>query len=156
MTDRRKHYRTDCRITACIEEPGLIQADQYCRTSNISMKGVLIPNAPLYPVGTKCKVAIHDRADDPLRLDVIVSHHSSEGTGFTFTNLHIDDCLRLKHIVKPVWDGKDFLEGMLLMLRYSPPTTELKDCLALTTFLSSNTYLFTRHPHDRKSCPVEM
>ncbi len=154
MTERRKHFRTACRITACIEEPGLIQADQYCRTSNIGMKGVFIPDAPQYPIGTKCRLVIRDHAGEPLKLDAKVSHHHQAGLGFTFTKPPMEDCLRLKHIVKPVWDGKDFLEGMLLMLRYSEPATELSDCLALTSFLATNPKLFANRPHTLESCVI--
>ena len=154
MNERRKHYRTPCRITACIEEPGLIKADQYCRTANIGMKGVFIPNAPLSPVGAKCTIKIEDQFSKPLRIEARVTHRSNEGIGFTFIKPPMDDCLRLKHIVKPVWDGKDFLEGMLLMLRYSDPATELKDCLALTSFLARNPHLFANRPHTLDSCVI--
>jgi len=139
---------------ACIEEPGLFEAEKYCRTSNISMKGVFIPNAPTKSLGKEYQLLIHDHSDNPLRLGAIVTHQANQGVGFTFTNLHIDECLRLKHIVKPFWDGKDFMQGMLLMLRYSKPATELKDCLALTSFLSSNPNVFAKHPYTAESCSM--
>lgn len=154
MNERRNHFRTACRVTACIEEPGLIQADQYCRTSNIGMKGVFIPKAPQYPIGTKCRISIEDHTGKPLKLDAIVSHYNLAGVGFTFPQPPMDDCLRLKHIVKPVWDGKDFLEGMLLMLRYSEPATDLSECLALTSFLARNSNLFANRPHTIDNCPL--
>ena len=114
-----------------------------------------MPDAPRYPLGTKCTVVIQDHAGKPLKISARVSHHSQDGVGFTFSNPHIEDCLRLKHIVKPHWDGKDFLEGMLLMLRYSAPATELKDCLSLTSFLSSNPNVFARRPHTPDSCALD-
>ncbi len=152
MNERRRHYRTECRVPACVEQKGLIDVDQYCRTSNIGMKGVFMPNAPRQPLGKICKLVIHDNAQDPLKIDARVSHISKDGIGFTFTNPRVEDCFRLKHLVKPHWDGKDFLEGMMLMLRYSKPSTELKDCLSLTSFLSLYPGVFTRFPHSKSGC----
>lgn len=151
MKERRRHHRTVCRVPACIEQTGLINADQYCRTSNIGMKGVFMPNAPRQPLGKNCKLVIHDNAEDPLRLDAKVSHVSKDGIGFLFTSPRVEECLRLKHLVKPYWDGKDFLEGMMLMLRYSQPSTELKDCLSLTSFLSLYPGVFSK-PSGKFNC----
>ena len=155
MVDRRRHYRTECRIAACIGQRGLVRADQHCHTANIGMKGAFLPNAPKHPVGSYCELIIHDNASSPLRVKAIVAHATKAGIGFTFTQPQIDDCLRLKHLVKPHWDGKSFLDGMILLMRYSQPATELKDVLSLTSMLSIHPEaFFTRQPHSRESCPI--
>ena len=127
--------------------------DQHCQTSNIGMKGVFMPNAPHKPIGTSCTLLIHDSPTQPLKVNARVSHLSKQGVGFTFVQLPIDSCLRLKHLVKPHWDGKDFIEGMMLMMRYSKPATELKDVLALTSILSNTSEMFVKMPHTREDCP---
>ena len=154
MNERRRHYRTDCRISACIEEHGFISIDQNCQTSNIGMKGVFMPNAPHKPIGTSCSLLIHDSPGQPLKVNARVSHLSEHGVGFTFVKLPIDACLRLKHLVKPHWDGKDFIEGMMLMMRYSKPATELKDVLALTSILSNSSEMFVKMPHKPEDCSI--
>lgn len=153
MNERRRHKRTVCRLTACVEKPGMVKADRFCRTGNIGMKGAFLTNIPQQPLGSSCTLVFHDK-DHPLKLSARVTHLTAGGVGFTFSNPKVEECLRLKHLVKPHWDGKDFLEGILLMLRYSEPTTELKDCLALTTFLSNNPQVFVRQPHTECSLPV--
>ena len=154
MNERRHHYRTDCRISACIEDHGLIAIEQHCLTSNIGMKGVFMPNAPHKPIGTVCTLVIHDSPVQPLKIKARVSHLSEHGVGFTFMDPPIESCLRLKHLVKPHWDGKDFMEGMMLMMRYSKPATELKDVLALTSILSNTSEMFVRMPHTPENCHI--
>jgi hypothetical protein len=142
MNDRRRHSRTDCRISACIEQAGIALKDSYCRTGNIGMKGVFLPKAIHRPLGTVCKLIIHDHNQEPLKIDARVTHLGNGGVGFTFTKTATTENQRLKNIVDPQWDGRDFMEGMMLMLRYSQPATELKDCLSLTTALSAQSHLF--------------
>lgn len=154
MSERRRHYRTDCRVSACIEEHGLIAIDQHCLTGNIGMKGVFMHKAPRKPIGAFCTLIIHDSPVQPLKVNARVSHLSEHGVGFTFVNPPLEACLRLKHLVKPHWDGKDFMEGMMLMMRYSKPAKELKDVLALTTILSNSTEMFVKMPHTPESCHI--
>jgi len=151
MNDRRRNYRTDCRISACIESPGLVNADKDCYTGNIGMKGVFLTDAPGHPVGTLCKLVIHDHKEKPLTVDVRVSHVSKEGVGFVFVSPQAEERVRLKYLVHPYWDGLDYLDGMMLMMRYSKPATELKDVLSLTTMLSASPGLFAKFPHTNKS-----
>jgi hypothetical protein len=115
------------------------------------MKGVFVSNAPDYPVGTRCKLVIHDHKEKPLVVDVRVSHVCKEGVGFVFVSPQDEERLRLKYLVKPYWDGQDHLDGMMLMMRYSKPATELKDVLSLTTMLSASPGLFSKFPHTNKS-----
>ena len=151
MHDRRQHYRTNCRISACIEKPGIINANQYCQTSNIGMKGAFLTNVPHHPVGSSCKLIFQDRYE-PLKINAKVARVTEHGVGFMFTQPHLEECLRLKHLVKPHWDGQDYMEGIMLILRYSKPTNSLGDCLSLTSLLSTNSSLFKRLPH--KSCKI--
>lgn len=151
MNERRQHYRTDCRISACIEQPGFIKTDQYCQTSNIGMKGAFLSNVPHHPVGASCQLIFQDN-NDPLRISAKVARVTDKGIGFVFNQPHIEDCLRLKHLVKPQWDGQDYMEGVMLILRYSKPANSLRDCLSLTSLLSSNPNLFSRLPH--KNCKI--
>lgn len=143
MSDRRKNSRTDCRIGACIEEPGLFVNHRYCRTANIGMKGVFLPRTFNRPLGSVCKLIIHDQAQEPLKIKARVTHLANGGVGFTFTNPANSEKQRLEKIMNPQWDGKDFMEGVMMILRYSQPTTELKDCLSMTHLLSSQSHLFS-------------
>lgn len=152
MSDRRKHYRTGCRITACLEQHGMLKAEKRCQTSNIGMKGIFIQNLPKLPIGSSSVILIHDRNPNPLRLTGKVTHVSYDGVGFSFSQPQLEDCLRLKHLVKPHWDRKDFLQGLILMMRYSKPSTELKDALMLTRLLETESSLFARKPHEASQC----
>ncbi len=110
--------------------------------------------APHKPIGTYCTLLIHDSPVQPLKIKARVSHLSPHGVGFTFVDPPIDSCLRLKHLVKPHWDGKDFMEGMMLMMRYSKPAKELKDVLALTSILLDSSGMFVKVPHTKESCHI--
>jgi hypothetical protein len=154
MIERRRHYRTTCRVSACIEQRGLVNADRYCRTSNIGMKGVFMPDVPSQPIGKVCKLLIRDHFDEDLRIDARVTHVTDGGVGFVFTNPKVEECLKLKHLVKPHWDRQDFMQAMMMVMRYSSPATDLKDCLALISLLSNNPGIFSRQPH--KSCSTKL
>jgi len=146
MNDRRRHHRTRCRVAACIEQYGLISADQICYTSNLSMKGIFMPGIPHRPIGSLCRLVIHDHVE-PLKLNAKVSRLATSGVGFAFAHKDQNDCLRLQHLMRPQWDGKNYLEGVLLMLRHSEQSATLKDCLSMTSLLSRSHGSFTKHAH---------
>jgi hypothetical protein len=153
MNDKRHHYRTSCRISACLEQRGLFSSKKNFQTSDIGMKGIFIKDIPELPVGSKKVISIHDNAGAPLRLNAHVAHVSDDGVGFTFFQPQIEDCLRLKHLVKPFWNRVDFLEGLILIMRYSHPSKELKDILKLTRLLETDSSgLFARAPHSASKC----
>lgn len=135
MNEKRQHLRTQCRVPACIEQAGFLSDRQHCYTSDVGMKGIFLRNAPGHPVGSKCTVVIHDKTE-PLKLDARVTHVNSEGLGLTFTDTHMNECLRLKHLVKPSWNGESLLDGFLMACRYIRPRS-LGDSLSLTSLLSS-------------------
>lgn len=107
---------------------------------------------PCHPVGTKCKLILQDHSNVPLKLAATVTHASDKGVGYTFIKPKIDDCLRLKHLVKPYWDGEDYLQGVMLMMRYSKPSSELKDMLSITKMMDDPSDLFASVPHTKSSC----
>ena len=154
MNDRRKHYRTTCRIKSCIEHRGLLHAEKYCQSGDIGMKGIFIHDLPELSVGSSYNVLIQDRqSEQPLKLNARVTHCSKTGVGFSFSQPRLEDCLRLKHLVKPHWDRNNFLDGLVLMMRYSSPAKELKDALMLTRLLETNqNILFARQSHDVSKC----
>lgn len=84
-------------------------------------------------------IALLDQSDSPLPLDAKVMHINKLGTGVTFSNQRKEDCLRLKHIVHPHWDGNDYFEDTMLLLRYANEPDDLKHCLSLTELLSKKT-----------------
>ena len=134
--NKRRHPRTDCRFPVCIEQKCSFFAESHCHTSNIGMKGLFIPNAPKLSTGSRCTVIIHDNQQEILKIAARVSHTDGSGVGLTFEEQRIEHCLKLKHIVKPRWNGESLLEGLLLTARYAHPR-DLKECLALTSLLAA-------------------
>ncbi|MGD2119480.1 MAG: PilZ domain-containing protein [Chromatiales bacterium] len=146
IANKRRHPRTDCRFPVSIEQECSFFSQSHCHTSNIGMKGLYIPNAPKMSAGATCTVVLHDHQEEILRLTARVSHTDGSGIGLTFEGQHLEHCLKLKHIVKPRWNGESLLEGLLLTARYAHPT-DLKDCLALTSLLASKPPELYGQPH---------
>lgn len=134
--EKRRHQRTDCRFPVRIEHTEPLTGLSHCFSTNIGMKGIFIKNGPKHRPGTKCTIRIHDHENELVCLPAKVTHSCNEGTGYTFNTPPMQDCLKLRHIVSPSWDGRNLLDGVLLTSRYAKPRN-LADCLSLTSLIST-------------------
>lgn len=108
------------------------------RIENISENGFFVSGARSLKLRQKCQLTMSiPGAIETLTLAARVVHIDTTGCGLAFDSLNPSQCQLLSNRIKPRWDGRDILEGVIIH-GILENTSDLASSLRLTTLLSSD------------------
>lgn len=134
--DARKHQRIKTSFLASlITENG---SRETRRIENISENGFYVSGSKTLKLGQQCQLTMSiPGATETLSLAARVIHIDETGCGFAFNSLDARQSKLLSSRIKPRWDGRDILEGVIIH-GILENTSDLASSLRLTTLLSSD------------------
>lgn len=105
---------------------------------NISENGFFVSGSKALKLGQQCQLTMSiPGATQTLTLAARVVHIDETGCGLAFDSMDRCQSELLSNRIKPRWDGRDILEGVIIH-GILENTSDLASSLRLTTLLSSN------------------
>ena len=122
-------------LASLITENGSIETR---RIENISEKGFFVSGSRTLKLGQQCRLTMSiPGATETLTLAARVVHIVATGCGLAFDSLDARQSRLLSDRIKPKWDGRDILEGVIIH-GILENTSDLASSLRLTSLLSSD------------------